>query len=287
MYKLVWISLLLIPSKFGLCGTLYFKLGLNVVLVPLFSPIHDFSHHICKYDFSNSLILAGNVYQLRKDLSLQRGSIFSVKYGGPIASNLFGRSRSHVEQREVYGLGVRKLSKINRACVHYSSDEYDIDETKVDPVASDEGTGEAILLKGNGSSVSPWWQQLPKRWLIVLLCFTAFLLCNMDRVSILFWYSQSKLSCVCVDWRRIIHYCFPMHVLLDFVEASKCSFCTVILLNSLLIQTHTHIYILMFAMSQISNIYTPLYVHLLWFLLELYQACNNVECFSNSMLWIT
>ena len=29
----------------------------------------------------------------------------------------------------------------------------------------------------------PWWKQFPKRWLIVSLCFSAFLLCNMDRVS--------------------------------------------------------------------------------------------------------
>ncbi|KAL0533589.1 hypothetical protein IC582_027627 [Cucumis melo] len=29
----------------------------------------------------------------------------------------------------------------------------------------------------------PWWKQFPKRWLIVSLCFSAFLLCNMDRVN--------------------------------------------------------------------------------------------------------
>ncbi|XP_022732201.1 sodium-dependent phosphate transport protein 1, chloroplastic isoform X3 [Durio zibethinus] len=29
----------------------------------------------------------------------------------------------------------------------------------------------------------PWWEQFPKRWVIVLLCFSAFLLCNMDRVN--------------------------------------------------------------------------------------------------------
>ncbi|CAK8567570.1 unnamed protein product [Lathyrus sativus] len=134
-----------------------------------------------------SFIASGN-YQLRKDLSLQRGSIFSVRHGGQIAKNLFARKISHIEQREVYGLGVRKLSKLNRGCVHYRSEEYyDIDETKVVPVVSDEGTGEAIQLEGNGALVSPWWRRLPKRWLIVLLCFTAFLLCNMDRVSILFW----------------------------------------------------------------------------------------------------
>lgn len=27
-----------------------------------------------------------------------------------------------------------------------------------------------------------WWQVFPKRWVIVVLCFSAFLLCNMDRV---------------------------------------------------------------------------------------------------------
>ncbi|KAI5428654.1 Ascorbate transporter [Lathyrus oleraceus] len=132
--------------------------------------------------FSVSLKLAGN-YQLRKDLSLQRGSIFSVHHGGQIAKNPFARKISHIEQREVYGLGVRKLSKVKRACVHYRSEEYEIDETKVDPVVSNEGASEARQLEGNGTTVSPWWRKLPKRWLIVLLCFTAFLLCNMDRVN--------------------------------------------------------------------------------------------------------
>ncbi|KAM0850165.1 hypothetical protein ACQ4PT_053260 [Festuca glaucescens] len=28
-----------------------------------------------------------------------------------------------------------------------------------------------------------WWQQFPKRWTIVVLCFFSFLLCNMDRVN--------------------------------------------------------------------------------------------------------
>lgn len=29
-----------------------------------------------------------------------------------------------------------------------------------------------------------WLEQFPKRWVIVVLCFSAFLLCNMDRVSL-------------------------------------------------------------------------------------------------------
>lgn len=35
----------------------------------------------------------------------------------------------------------------------------------------------------DSESLVPWWEQFPKRWLIVVLCFSAFLLCNMDRVN--------------------------------------------------------------------------------------------------------
>lgn len=28
-----------------------------------------------------------------------------------------------------------------------------------------------------------WWEEFPKRWIIVILCFSSFLLCNMDRVN--------------------------------------------------------------------------------------------------------
>lgn len=41
--------------------------------------------------------------------------------------------------------------------------------------AEDGGDEEAITV--------PWWELFPRRWVIVLLCFSAFLLCNMDRVS--------------------------------------------------------------------------------------------------------
>ncbi|CAK9218141.1 unnamed protein product [Sphagnum troendelagicum] len=33
------------------------------------------------------------------------------------------------------------------------------------------------------SSVLSWWEKIPKRYIIVMLCFSAFLLCNMDRVN--------------------------------------------------------------------------------------------------------
>lgn len=102
---------------------------------------------------------------------------------------------NNVEQREVYRLGLSKrkhaqieVGKANRFRVCYKSEGFDISETKMDQLQSTEGNGEAILLDGNLQQVSPWWQQFPKRWVIVLLCFTAFLLCNMDRVSNFLWY---------------------------------------------------------------------------------------------------
>ncbi|KAJ7523416.1 hypothetical protein O6H91_18G050400 [Diphasiastrum complanatum] len=40
-----------------------------------------------------------------------------------------------------------------------------------------------VVLPAQKGAVLPWWKTLPKRWSIVLLCFFAFLLCNMDRVN--------------------------------------------------------------------------------------------------------
>lgn len=100
---------------------------------------------------------------------------------------------SNAEQKEVCRLGLSKrkhpqpdVGKANKFRVWYKSEEYDISGTNMDRLQPTEGTGEAILLGGNSKQIS-WWQQLPKRWVIVLLCFTAFLLCNMDRVSNVFW----------------------------------------------------------------------------------------------------
>lgn len=77
--------------------------------------------------------------------------------------------------------------KVNRMRAYYKSEEYDITEAAVDSLKSAEGSAEAVLVEGNLQETSPWWQQFPKRWVIVLLCFMAFLLCNMDRVSISFY----------------------------------------------------------------------------------------------------
>eukprot|EP00249_Psilotum_nudum_P018729 c26936_g2_i1 orf=599-1537(+) len=40
-----------------------------------------------------------------------------------------------------------------------------------------------FMTKVDAGEVPSFWQTFPKRWIIVLLCFFAFLLCNMDRVN--------------------------------------------------------------------------------------------------------
>lgn len=61
----------------------------------------------------------------------------------------------------------------------YKSEEYDVAGTDLDSlVSSDGGASEAVLVGQVQES-----NQFPKRWVIVILCFSAFLLCNMDRVN--------------------------------------------------------------------------------------------------------
>ena len=41
----------------------------------------------------------------------------------------------------------------------------------------------AVMARDLDNVAAAWWHVFPKRWVIVILCFSAFLLCNMDRVS--------------------------------------------------------------------------------------------------------
>lgn len=74
-----------------------------------------------------------------------------------------------------------KHAAVNRAQADYKSDGYDITGA-LGSLMSSEGASEGILVEGVEQS-KPWWEQFPRRWIVVLLCFVAFLLCNMDRVS--------------------------------------------------------------------------------------------------------
>ncbi|XP_022974609.1 ascorbate transporter, chloroplastic-like [Cucurbita maxima] len=73
--------------------------------------------------------------------------------------------------------------KVNQTSAHYKSNDFDITKGDVDALAWAEGSGDALFIEGNDQIVSPWWDRFPKRWVIVMLCFFAFLLCNMDRVN--------------------------------------------------------------------------------------------------------
>ncbi|KAL9234481.1 hypothetical protein vseg_009351 [Gypsophila vaccaria] len=66
---------------------------------------------------------------------------------------------------------------------HYQSEEVDGAEASFESLGSPEGESEAVLRDNNAQKRTSLSEPLPKRWVIVLLCFAAFLLCNMDRVN--------------------------------------------------------------------------------------------------------
>ncbi|KAK6918372.1 Major facilitator superfamily [Dillenia turbinata] len=84
------------------------------------------------------------------------------------------------QKLEKNGEGQPGTTKVNKTRAGYKSEEYNIAGPNVDSL---DGQGEALLLEENVQNLAPWWKQFPKRWVIVLLCFMAFLLCNMDRVN--------------------------------------------------------------------------------------------------------
>ncbi|KAJ9539248.1 hypothetical protein OSB04_031981 [Centaurea solstitialis] len=72
---------------------------------------------------------------------------------------------------------------INRTRAAYKSEEYDVTGTNLDSFVASEGGASEAALVGGVQETKPWWEQFAKRFVIVLLCFSAFLLCNMDRVN--------------------------------------------------------------------------------------------------------
>uniref|UniRef100_A0A1J3D5C4 Putative anion transporter 2, chloroplastic n=1 Tax=Noccaea caerulescens TaxID=107243 RepID=A0A1J3D5C4_NOCCA len=130
--------------------------------------------------------LCRNHHQPRKILSLQAASLQHELGGHMKTFGCFlqpGMGDSRIRFRNditEYGNG-----KINRslALANYKSEESDITQGVVDSLPSADGSAEAVLVEGNLPNATPWWQQFPRRWVIVLLCFASFLLCNMDRVN--------------------------------------------------------------------------------------------------------
>lgn len=83
-----------------------------------------------------------------------------------------------------------KHSTVARTTADFKSEEYDIKSTNLDSILSPDGASEVVLVEEVEQTI---WKQFPKRWVMVLLCFTAFLLCNMDRVRFLVYYISGKV----------------------------------------------------------------------------------------------
>lgn len=81
---------------------------------------------------------------------------------------------------ELEGLIRRKVGKVY---ADVKSEPYDVDNPAPELVKFQDLSNEAVLEKDGLESTIPWWEEFPKRWVIVILCFSAFLLCNMDRVN--------------------------------------------------------------------------------------------------------
>ncbi|MCL7041678.1 hypothetical protein MKW94_002463 [Papaver nudicaule] len=111
------------------------------------------------------------------------------RYGCFMSFNSF--NNSWVQQTNLDKLGMSTghgqhsgYRKEYRTRANYKpEDPNDIKGPNFDPLSVSQA-GNEIAIVGDSTQVSssPWWQ-LPKRWVIVLLCFVAFLLCNMDRVN--------------------------------------------------------------------------------------------------------
>ncbi|KAF9597339.1 hypothetical protein IFM89_017242 [Coptis chinensis] len=65
--------------------------------------------------------------------------------------------------------------KATKTRTNYKAEPYDIEGPNLDSMEFSEVP--------DVEKTSSWQEKFPKRWVIVLLCFSAFLLCNMDRVN--------------------------------------------------------------------------------------------------------
>lgn len=77
-----------------------------------------------------------------------------------------------------------------RVWTDVKSKPYDVADPERESLKFQDAFDDAVLKNGDAvdgqiATIAEirWWEQFPKRWVIVLLCFSAFLLCNMDRVN--------------------------------------------------------------------------------------------------------
>ncbi|KAH0448013.1 hypothetical protein IEQ34_021813 [Dendrobium chrysotoxum] len=106
-----------------------------------------------------------------------------------LSSDSLNNNRLHQRKFENLGLSHSLCEQLEqklltRMRADLKSEQYEVTGSPLDSLCSSEVSNKAFLGKEELQESANWWeQQLPKRWIIVLLCFTAFLLCNMDRVN--------------------------------------------------------------------------------------------------------
>lgn len=92
---------------------------------------------------------------------------------------------SHGPRLRVFGLPPRSSGERGggKAWADVKSEPYEVSDSISEPLKFEDVVSNVVVEEEDLDNVGPWWESFPKRWVIVLLCFSAFLLCNMDRVS--------------------------------------------------------------------------------------------------------
>ncbi|KAB2607073.1 sodium-dependent phosphate transport protein 1 [Pyrus ussuriensis x Pyrus communis] len=106
----------------------------------------------------------------------------------------------------------------NRRSGKVFSDVKSVD--KFEKELNDVVSGKADLEVESVAEVS-WLQEFPKRWVIVVLCFSAFLLCNMDRLSLKLE-ALTTMNCVVFDSLPVHTYTCYMRLLEYLWSRAKC-----------------------------------------------------------------
>ncbi|RZC57272.1 hypothetical protein C5167_004579 [Papaver somniferum] len=155
---------------------------------------HSYSsaaHLVCSSDKSSSFLgekekpLSNSLRITEKSQMVNLKRRTQGRYGCFLSFNSFNNSwgqQTNLDKHRLSNAGSQQ-SEYRKGTRTRASYPNDIKGPNFDPLSTSEASNEiAIVGESTQVSSSPWWQ-LPKRWVIVLLCFTAFLLCNMDRVN--------------------------------------------------------------------------------------------------------
>ncbi|KAI3950942.1 hypothetical protein MKW92_009942 [Papaver armeniacum] len=140
------------------------------------------AHLVCSTNKSSANQRTSFLGETEKPLS---NTLQFRRYRCFLSFNSFNNSWGQQTNLDKHGLpnGRGQQSEYRKGTWTRASYPNDIKGPNFDPLSASEASNEiAIVGESTQVSSSPWWQ-LPKRWVIVLLCFTAFLLCNMDRVN--------------------------------------------------------------------------------------------------------